>query len=330
MLEQSEAGSLVSVEGVSYDNVVIAPKRQRLSKLVEREDTVRAIQQCAVCLEPPAGEASCTTSGTQDEHLRRDKRMVGSSFGSYSFSVTDCSNCLGIGAEPRHIFAALRRLEASGEIDMVLDNTSKGRTLNLKLTPAGMRFFRLEDEESLASLAADTLATFSSTVLAGTAKVLDLNSILHEVSSASQDKERLNNKMAKSPGLIRFQELIARYFEAEGRGESLAPSQSECSVFDHVPSKHALYRDAQSALNYLKQIEQSLEGPKMVVLGETGCSDYTALAVTKFLHGIASATERLDTLRQNPLFGCMQGTQFEKLREAIFKLLAPGESSLDF
>jgi hypothetical protein len=326
LLEQRDSEPLVSVEGISYDSVTIALKRRRLSELCEKESFVLAIQQCASCIEPPAGESSTQIirSNDQQETLK-DKRLVGFCYGSYAFSVSECSNCLGVGAEPRHVFAALRRLESSGEIAMVLDTSPKGRTLNIRLTNAGMRFFQQDDERSLDSLASETLARSSTTVLVGANKVLDLNYILHEVSAVANESDCLSSVSGKSPSLIRFQELIAQYFHAEGRGENLVVTE-EASVFCDIPSSLILSRDARSALHYLQQMECALEGTKIVRLGDPKFLDYTVLSVTKFLHGIASATVPLKTLRQQLLFGSLQGTRFQALAKAISNLFAPSDN----
>jgi hypothetical protein len=326
LLEQRDSEPLVSVEGISYDRVTIALKRRRLSELCDKESVVLAIQQCVTCIEPPAGESSTQIirSNVQPETIQ-DKRLVGFCYGSYAFSVSDCSNCLGVGAEPRHVFAALRRLESSGEIALVLDTSPKGRTLNMRLTNAGMRFFQQDDEQSLDCLASETLARSSTTVLVGANKVLDLNYILHEVSAVANASDCLSSVSGKSPSLIRFQELIAQYFHAEGRGENLVDTEEESSVFCDIPSSLPLSRDARSALHYLQQMECALEGTKMVRLGDPNSLDYTVLSVTKFLHGIASATVPLKTLRQHLLFGSLQGTRFQALAKAISNLFAPSD-----
>jgi Helicase conserved C-terminal domain len=306
---------LLFIEGILYDTVTIAPKRFNLEKLAEKEPVVKSILHCAECVEAPAGSEKQTEQTVPDQCEGNRKRLIGNSFGSFSFSVAQCSNCLGESAEPRHVFAALRRLETSGEILYVLDTAPKSRALNVKLTNQGMQLFGNKNTESLHQLVDDTFARFDATITSCTSKVVDIYHILCQVSDAGNGE--VQEKNGKSSNLVEFQKLVAQYFEAEGKGLSLVSAETDVSPFDKDISKRELSVDAQSVLSHLHNLKQAAAG---CILRLDDSVDYTALSLAKFLHGIPPGNVPLGVARQHHLFGKWQRVKFIDLQDAVASL----------
>jgi Helicase conserved C-terminal domain len=322
LLEQrDEKEPLLFVEGVSYDVATIAPKRCLLEKLAEREPIAKAVLHCAECVEPPAGE-NLKTEKSLDSFGSRESKLVGHTFGSYSFSVAQCSNCLGESAEPRHVFAALRRLEANGEIEFALDTAPKDRVLSLRLTNEGMICFKAGNHDIIDELVHDTMTRFVSTISACANKVIDVNHILRVVSEASRS-EIEGSGCGKSASLTLFQSLIGKYFEAEGQGKMLASDVASLPEFTTDFSTRELSVDSQTILSHLHDIQGGMQGTRLLRLGDPTATDYTALMITKCLHGLAPASVPLNLIRQHHIFGKMQRVRFSVLHEAVCRLVEP-------
>lgn len=150
-------------------------------------------------------------------------------------------------------------------------------------------------------------------------KVLDLNYILKEVSSCACTAEATLSAR-KSESLTRFQTLIDKYFDAEGKGEMLSSADNLEPTFSPLPEKTRLLGDVWSVMNYLILFENSLDCKRLVRIGKE-FPEYTALAITKFLHGIALPFGALDSFRQHHLFGTLQTTPFESLNQCISSIV---------
>jgi len=328
LLELREnAEPLIHVQGTSYDRATIAPRRRRLDDLATKEPLARAILVGGMCIEQPAGESD--PDRPQENADVGGPRVVGHTFGTYSISVARCANLLGPTAEPRHVFAALRRLQSTGEIELALDTSALGRALTLKISSEGMKVFGCGGNDDLDVISNKVLDGFLSTITASARKVLDMNGIMLQVAKASGGNV---SPKTKSPSLLCFQALIHKYFDAEGEAGPLVADDESSSDFVpdfmHVPSSHELEADTSSILSHLRNVQAALQlaaGSDALQVGGD-FPDYTALTVTKFLHGIAPARippSSCLALRNHFLFGRHQGVQFSDLRDAISSLLHP-------
>jgi hypothetical protein len=319
LLEQKDyKESLVRMEGTIYDRATVSPKRRTLKDLATMEEIAKAILVSGKCVEAPAGETLAVES-TPAPPSSGGRKVIGYSYGTYTFSVAECANHLGPTAEPRHVFAALRRLQNNGEIELNLDTTPNGRGVHMKLTREGMSVLYEGNDAVLDELATDIHDRFVSTCKFGTNKVLDLNNILQQVSKVT-DSENQESATEKSASLQLFQKLIHEYFEAEGEGKSLTTNPEDLPDFSDVSARE-LSLDAGSVLSHLQEIQGSSEGPKPLQLDSPRHSDYASLAITKFLHGIAPLGTPLSVCRRHALFGRMQSVRFSVLQDAVTRLL---------
>jgi Helicase conserved C-terminal domain len=320
LLEQRDVKEpLLYIQGVSYDSATIAPKRCILEKLALREPVARAILQCSDCVEPPAGQ-STQTERIDDSRDFRKSTITNHIFGSYSFSIAKCSNCLGDSAEPRHVFAALRRLESSGDINFALDTAPKDRVLSLCLTNEGMKYFGDGNQQLIESLIEETTRRFVSTISVCSNKVLDIHCIMRAVFETGRSDVVGSCPSVKSASLAQFQLLIEKYFEAEGNGNMLASDVSDLPNFASDFTSRELSADAETVLSQLHDIQGGMSGISLFPLADPTTVDYTVLTITKFLHGLSPASIPLNLTRFHHLFGKMQSVQFSKLHEAIGRL----------
>jgi ATP-dependent DNA helicase Q4 len=315
--ERNGKEPLLFIQGTSYDSATVAPRRCILDDLAQKEPIARAIIQCSDFVEPPAGQVVMKDDSTS---FRRKSNLTYNTFGSYSFSIAKCSNCLGDCAEPRHVFAALRRLESDGDIDFALSTAPKDRILSLRLTSEGMKYFGNGNQHLMESLVDETADRFVSTISTCSNKVLDIHYIMRTVFEASlSEKDYFPCK--KSASLSQFQQLIEAYFKAEGSGSMLAAEAPDLPNFIAVASVRELSADVEVVLSYLSDIQGGTSGMRLVHLADSTSMDYTVLLITKFLHGLAPPSIPLQSIRNNHLFGKMQGMQFSKLHEAVGRLL---------
>jgi ATP-dependent DNA helicase Q4 len=318
LLELSTGGEpLGYVDGISYDCVTISPKRRHLKDLAECEPLARAAIACGVCVEAPAGEAP----STQRVPCHDGRRIgVGSSFGAYKFSVSQCANVLGPDAEPRHVFAALRRLEKSGELELALDTSPSGKSLIVRLTRTGLDEFSVVDEARAAKISDEIHHRLACTVDVAARKTLAFSRIMLDVSTvACDDRDRGESK--KSESLVRFQGLVNSYLASsdDGNVDLSSSSLTLGSSFLDIPSVHELSNIVSSVQTYLATVERGITGLDefMIRIGDSSTSDYAALAVTKFLHGIGSCRAPYSVLRTNPMFGRLQGVRFSDLERSV-------------
>jgi Helicase conserved C-terminal domain len=305
------------VEGVSYDRVTLSPKRRQLKRLAESEPVAQAILACCVCVDAPAGESS---KSRENIDARSSRQLTSSSFGAFEFSVAQCASVLGHNAESRHVFAALRRLEKAGEIDLALDTSPTGKALLLRLTPFGTKQLLSSEDKEIDSLIDRMHERLACTVRAGARKSLEISRMMLEVSHLSECSNR-KELGQKSASLVKFQELVKEYLESHVEVADVLPGPASEGgrPFLDVPSCPELSSTVLRVHAYLTDLESGLTNLDEMALhvADSDSSDYTALAITKFLHGIGPSRWSASVLRSNHFFGRMQGVRFDLLETAV-------------
>lgn len=319
----------IQVVGFNYDRVIIALKKRSLEKLAEREAVATSIHQVCQCFNPPIGKENKELAETDKQEYQVpesfQRQFLAYSLGSYSFSVVDCATVLGPSAEPRNVFAALRRLQSSNELEMSLDTSDDGRVFHLRVSPRGHAFFATDDFEDLVTDLTNTLyERFSSSIFSGAGKVLDMAYIMNEVAKANETSDVVDT--GKSTNLLRFLEVSRQYLEgglqSSKVNEALPPSFSNLS-------KRELAADILTISQELPLLAKRVTNTTFATtFGASESLDYSALAVTKFLHGIDSP--RLPSLifRNHALFGRWERTEFSLVLEAVTQYLEPSSNQL--
>jgi len=340
-LKEESPTPSIQVEGVTLDKVTISLKRRKIEALMEHETVASVIQKIAICVDAPAGEKKDDQQSNfsyERENSRR-QQFAAYSFGSYCFSVTDCANNLGPAAQPRHVFAALRRLQSNGDIELTFDKTAAGSSLRLVLNRSGIQLFHGsedDDGQQLEDLASLLTEDMNSIATASANKVLDINYIMRKVSDVNRGNKIASSgdescgdddvdnfdEAGKSASLVRFQELTGKYFETPQHQSMTEEEPENRPAFVTIFSEKEILIDAMSVISDLLQYPNNGAGEDSLQLGNPATLDYTALAVTKFFHGIATVRSPMALCRFHRLFGKWQAIHFGTLLETVQKVLS--------
>ena len=331
---------LLQIEGYNYDSAAIAMKKRTLKKLAEREPVAISIEVVSQCFDAPLSEGGAGTEKVNTTAIQPfQKQFLAYSKGSHSFSISQCANRLGPTAEPRHVFAALRRLQSSNELEFVLDTSEKGRIFQLKVSEQGFKLFNSEGYSKTEERLVDAIfESFSSSSDSGATKFLDMHYILDRVADASETSEDIDaseqsSSSNKSPSLIRFQELTCKYFGEGLKSERLATKGLLPQSFSTIREKElkidglSLLRDLPplfkqfTSNNSHNQTSENDLPPEYLKLGDSSWIDYTALAIAKFLHGMDTPRTPFLTFRQYPLFGKWKSVDFRLVHDSILKVM---------
>jgi ATP-dependent DNA helicase Q4 len=323
ILEQDGGDNpLLHVEGFNYDSATVAMKKRTIDKLAEKEPVAACIKRVGVCCEQPIGaEREDTPWSRRPDALTFQRHFLAYSKGSYAFSVAKCANALGPEAESRHVFAALRRLQSTGELELSLDTSVKGRVFMLTTLVNGLEFFCAEDFDRKADDLTSVLhESFTSSSTSGARKVLDINFILNDIYQTQGDK---GEPIVLRPGrsTLRFQELMSRYFgqglpHDKGGQTNLPDSFSTVRRRELENDLHAILRDLPVLITQAP--DESDHSP---VLGDSKFPDYTAVTATKFFHGLDSPRAPSKAFQSHPLFGKWRQAQFCVILGAVVELL---------
>lgn len=248
---------LIQMEGFNYDCATIVLKKTTLEKLAKKEPVAASIACIATRLDVPRtvngsstnnnsnssstpslweddpSDTAASTTTTSDNAFFRQRQFLAYSLGTYTFSVSECANRLGPSAEPRHVYAALKRLQSSNELELALGtgtgtsspsngstSTTSGRTFSLKLSAEAVSLLlsaerkdqkqqhrqnqdqnqnenqeQHVDNDKLSNLIDALHQDFYASIVSGSSKVLSMYNILNEVANSSiSSSSSLSNK----------------------------------------------------------------------------------------------------------------------------------------
>ena len=358
--------SLLSVEGYLPDQATVTLKRRDLQKLAKVEDVARSILTCGLRLdqaEPGGpGDKSDKTSKISNPYDKQkdfggtalEKGFYAYSFGTYKFSVIRCARVLGPTAEPRHVYAALRRLQDSGELEMALDTTPRGRAVHLRFKCEGIRMFRARGagdsnkHESLTENVETTLASlsdqFSAKERSSVGKVQSMYEIMHHVSTVPKeddskifDSESDTEPPRKSNRLQIFQSLVKDYFGGSSDGtidssyvgksstDSLGNDEIQLGKVPIAVSNfpihnhrmiHCISSDVASLMadSMLRMHDQL---PHAVRLNSPNSTDYRDLCIARILHSIDAPRAPILQWYNHPLWGKYRSNTFSSVIQAV-------------
>jgi ATP-dependent DNA helicase Q4 len=314
---------LLKIQGTMTDQATITLKRRSLEKLSKVEKIAECIKKCGMCLDSPEGTRNQENEVCRDlthDPRTKENAFLAYSFGSHSFSITRCASLLGESAEPRHVFAALRRLQTAGELELALDASPTGRALHIKVDPAGVRCLAGSDS-SLEEVADDLSRQFSANVAAAAKKALDAKDILHQVASVDQS-EPLEG--GTSVSLRLFQELVEKYFDGNDVKDT-ANSEDELPRGVQASMRKELAVDASSLLRDMKSFPnfQPTFAPVNLDLRHPETRDYTALTLAKFMHSIDTPRAPYAAFSRHPAYGKWRDVRFPSLLNAVEVSLDP-------
>lgn len=348
--ETSSGETMLSVEGYLPDAATITLKKRNLEKLGKLEVIAQSIAKCGIRVDEQHEQS--TDGAVNSTNMYRgnfggtamEKGFYAYSFGTFKFSVVRCARCMGPNMEPRHVYAALRRLQGNGELELVLDTTSNGRALHLRVKQYGLQLFRSKrrdsgdtsnEHESMTVLDNDVeaIATklstqFTEKVNVSVGKVVSMYEIMHRVSCSDTNAEEADEDIdesddedttiaRKSPRLVTFQKMIHNYF----LNRPVLSSTNVPEVIKNFPIHDTrlmscLSADVTSLLQVLALRPQE-QLPMAVRTNDPECSDYRDLCLAKILHSIDSPRAPILGWYNHFLWGKYRSYSFSSVVQAV-------------
>lgn len=306
---------LLDIEGIIPDSVTVTLKKRSIDKLGEEEEIISYMKEDSESLHASVNDSSNMNGGTATQ-----KGFSAYSFGVYRLSVMGCVQRLGIGAEPRHVFAALRRLEQSGELELTFD--SQGTAIHLKLNESGIDYFRLllEDDSRVSELASKIHGHFLFQDERRVEKVLSMNKIMRKISAL--DYKAVKSGESKSNRLILFQDMVNKYFADKNLLENSDIKRGVRGLQqDNHQAKNGINSDVMSLLQDPNLKKKDSRAQFCVEFDGKTFEAYTALVLTKVLHGIPTPKTPILEWYSHPLWGRWKEIEFNSLFEYIKTLL---------
>lgn len=317
--ENSSHPSLLSVEGYLPDTATITLKKCSLEKLSKIEEVVRSIEKCSSRVDLPSGSSGGTAL---------EKGFYAYSYGTWQFSVVRCARCMGPTSEPRHVYAALRRLQERGELELSLDVTNSGRALHVRLKKDGVNLFRTKPtgasgdhsecgNTSINGLKSMMMKQFSAKEQVGVEKVQSMYDIIQKVSNVNEEPmedESVHDE--KSARLVEFQSLIQTFFE---KGTTVKKEKHVDDVIkdfplDNVRLLSCLSSDATSIMQLLSSRRQERTCATVQIREHM---DYRSLCISKILHGIDAPRAPISTWYSHTLWGKYRSFSFTSILKAV-------------
>lgn len=309
--ENNINGSL-QLEGRFNDEVTMVLKRHTLEQLQQKKN--EAIASCIL-------QCGTRISNEKEENLpSRMQKSISYSKGAYTFSVSRCANLLGDRAEPRHVYATLRRLEQQGDVELLFDK--KGEALQIQLFLGSDDNMFDDDNNDLAEM---LWTKCTNQVSSNAKKVSVIDSILRQVAAITDDDDDNiddDRDGEKSKRLKKFQELVNDELSKldkdnggdAGNSKNLDLRESKNMFPKHLPTSccQELLYDAQAIWHFL------INDANCTELDVPG--DYTILTLTKFLHGIETI-KTSEFGKYHDLFGKWKTYEFESIRCELEKRL---------
>lgn len=361
LLEDDEVfGSpFLSVCGNLFDLAIVTLKRRTLSKLAIDEPIADAIAKCGKRIDvdssndkSPLQQSLVSNGGTALQH-----GFYAYSLGTYQLSVLDCAKHLGPDAEPRHVYATLRRLQSEGELEVAIDTSISGKGIHLRLTADGVAKMRSptqctneteniifdENKDQVSASGLDEIIDILSTHFEQQEStcLLKVKKIYYILSQISKQDYDINDQKSyanhKSSRASVFKEFLRSYF-LEDSFNTTALSSTEkvlenSKTFD-VPTNITkeltpeqlaevaeLTRDAMVILRNTSLTNFSSTTPINVHFGSSNFIEYTARCIAKILHSIDTPRAPIKGWFHHPLWGKWRGTSFTSVYDVIIRFL---------
>lgn len=318
--------SLLSVEGYLPDVATVTLKKRSLDKLEKFDPLAQSIAKCGTRMD---GQFEHSNFGG----TAMEKGFYAYSFGTYKFSVVRCARIMGPQTEPRHVYAALRRLQDKGELELTLDTTPNGRALHLRMRQAGLNLFRGTERNGSVcqGLVAKLSTQFSAKEAVTVGKVESMYEIIHHVSRASNHAEESitidvedditdkSDLAKKSPRLVTFQKMVQHYF-GKPPSEQSASRKAPAVIKDFPLHDKRLLSCLISDVGVLMQmlaLRRQEQMPMAVRINDPNFDDYRDLCLAKILHSIDSPRAPILEWYSHPLWGKYRSYSFSSVVQAV-------------
>ncbi len=300
--ETTYSSKLLNIQGVIPDIVSITLKKRTIEDLADIEAIARCILECGhvIDMRSPA----------------LVKSFSAYSFGSFQLSVTSCARLLGENAEPRNVYAALRRLQRSGELELKFNEG--GKAILLEINGIGQKYFT-SAKMSHEQLANSVHGYFTSQDETQSSKVLEMYDIIQQIST---EESFQNTKL--------FQQMINSYFSGptfEGYVEKTYKKEVPAIDENDKVSMRLLSADILSIFNTVPENSQIDCFSSQVTFGAKHQEDYTALNICKIFHGIPSPNAPSQKMYGHILWAKWKSFNFNSMYNHILKFIKSSQVS---
>ena len=301
LMEEEGFGRLLKLDGSMVDRVTVTMKKRPLEEL--QEPVAKCIVRCGTKVEGGGADNRLEELGG----TAMDKGFFAYAKGNWKFGVVRVANAMGQGCAPRHVYAALRRLENLGELEVTVDTSARGRGFLVNLNKGGVECFRegkgrseiegklwerMKEQEESAKKKVDEVwailwKLFRDAKDEAGRKKGDGEGEEEEEEEEGEEKEKRMVERRKEV----FSEIVVGYFQGKKRSEEIrnkldgikVPKINMAVIGD--PEIRRMVRDANNLRN-----DQAFDGalfPKdAVTMNGRGCKDYAARAICNVLHGL--------------------------------------------
>ena len=332
--------ALLSIEGTLPDEAVIIMKKRTLEDMAAIDPLARCIQCLGTRVD--SNETTGAPSGINplsQEILERggtaaQKGFFAYALGTWKFSVVQCARALSPFSEPRNVFAALRRLQQTGDLELALDFGKGAKSIHIKAHKEALICLRGqipgESRDDIAQTNSNMhkflTEKMSFQEIQCVKKVEEVHSILQQISSAPtlQKNDKQSAKGCSRAEL--FQSLVDKYFTNDGKQDCDATKSAELgsSAPKVLPtSDRNTMAELSADIMVIVQegtLNHKREGP-IVQFAQPYFIDYTARAITKILHSIDSPRAPASAWNSHPLWGKWREYSFESLYDFASQVL---------
>lgn len=307
--ETKFTSKMINIEGIIPDIATITLKRRTIEELAKIEEIGRCILDCGNVIE----KRSINSVNDRNGGTALENGFSAYSFGSIEFSVTCCARSLGPKAEPRNIYAALRRLQRNGELELKFKEG--GKSIFLKVNSIGLKYF-MEKRKSGVNLTSCLFDYFSLQDRNQSSKVLEMFHIIQQISGRKCDGESMESTEL-------FQEMINAYFDsasAESAERTFDKDILSMDESDKVAIR-MLSNDVVRIVNEFPKKCPSNAFSSQVMFGSREHQDYTALLICKIFHGISSPSTPAQSWYGHILWAKWKMYNFKSLHNQILRVV---------
>ncbi len=317
---------ILDIQGIIPDLVSVTLKKRSIEDLASKEAIGRCIMNCGTRVDARSSNSNPQSRGG----TAMQYGFTAYSFETIEFSVTQCSRLLGPNAEPRNVYASLRRLQNGGELD--LNFKDHGRSVFMKMSQEGLNYFTnrdLNDSDSskhcLNALKISIAEYFSHHGSSKCQKVLWMYQILHQMSLIDVRDESL--AIQKSKRLHLFHKMMQNFFIDNDKTENFDIPDEIYNLDEKDVTTMRLLSANVMVLVQSTPISNSSCSflPSQVEFGCSDYLDYTAILITKIFHGIPTPSKASADWYNHHLWGTWRQYNFTSLLEHVKKILDGGE-----
>jgi hypothetical protein len=354
--------SLLTIEGNLPDEAVIVLKRRTLQDLAALDPIAKVIECIGARVDSnETTGAPPDASNTRGQELMErggtaaQKGFFAYAHGTWKFSVVRCARALSPYAEPRNVYAALRRLQQNGELELALEFGPGTKAIHVKAHKSALDLLTAFKSGEGLDVNPDVLHFLEQRITTQeqqcVKKIDQIYSILQCMASAGTGKEKkpkdsgsdqaeaeadpgsdtetsVEDEEAKSSSkrAVLFRSLVDEYFIKNGsNGCSEILDQYKGTAVKALrlgdPREVADLTADIIRLVRDSSLSQPFEGVG-VQYGQSNYWDYTARSICKILHSIDSPRTPASSWRPHPSWGKWREYDFDSLYKAVTKILS--------